>query len=173
VSTLESGITQLTDEQFTEAETNTLEWRVKLYREKRKKSLKQPTTNLITQATCTMSEGEDIKCIIAASTSGRTVRMISRLRPSMIIIGAAHDILNTRKLIVSYGVLPICIGEADQREKTEGIFVRCQNKRAEDEYLDQLLTRGDMVIFTAGTRLGKPGTTNLIQMRKIDEDEEN
>jgi len=99
--------------------------------------------------------------------------MISRLRPSMIIIGAAHDVLNTRKLMVSYGVLPLCIGEADQRERTEGIFLKCQNKRAEDEYLNRLLLTGDMVIFTAGTRLGRPGTTNLIQMRRIDEDDEN
>jgi pyruvate kinase len=171
VAALEEGITVITDEPGTEDEIQELEWRERMYREKRKKSLKQHTTDLITQATCMMSESEGIKCIVAATTSGRTVRMISRLRPSVPIIGAAHDIINTRKLAVSYGVLPICIGEAKDDEKTEDLFNRCQNMRNENVFLSSLLRKGDSVIFTAGTRLNVPGTTNVIQMRTIGEED--
>jgi pyruvate kinase len=89
----------------------------------------------------------------------------------MIIIGAAHDGINTRKLAVSYGVLPICIGEAREKEKTEDIFNKCQIVRGNDAYLNNLLQKGDLVIFTAGTRLNIPGTTNVIQMRKMDEED--
>ncbi len=148
-------------------ESKRLRWRRQHYEEKLGRSGRQPTTNRITQATCTMSEAEEIKYIIAASTSGRTVRMISRLRPSVMIVGAAHDIINTRKLTVSYGVKPICIGEVPNEEGTEGVFLRCKKKVMEVPDLEPSPGEGDLVIFTAGTPLGKPGTTNLIQMRKI------
>ena len=149
-----------------------LKWRGVLYKEKWLKSAQQLTTNRITQAACIISESEEVKFIIAATTSGRTVRMISRLRPSVTIVGAAHDIINTRKLAISYGTLPICIGEASEDEGTEGIFTSCRNEITKDEiikdaYLNLFLREPFTVIFTAGTRLGKPGTTDLIQMRQI------
>lgn len=144
-----------------------LEWRRKLYQLKLGRSGDQPTTNRITQATCTMSEAEEVKLIIAASTSGRTVRMISRLRPSVIIVGAAHDIINTRKLTLSSGVKPICIGTVTEKEGTEGIFYKCRDAILADPELEPPPETGDLVIFTAGTPLGKSGTTNSIKMRRI------
>jgi pyruvate kinase len=151
------------------AELEWLEWRIGLYGEKSGKARLQQTTDRITQATCTMSEGDDIRGIIAATTSGRTVRMISRLRPSVLLIGAAHDLVNTRKLAASYGVLPICIGPVGAAKGTEAIFEHCRAQIGRDKYLRDYLGKED-VIFTAGTRLGQPGTTNVIQMRQILED---
>ena len=114
-----------------------------------------------------MSEAEEVKYIIAVSTSGRTVRMISRLKPAVMIIGAAHDIINTRKLTVSYGVNPICIGAVRTEEGTEEVFGRCREMVLDDPDLEPPAEVGDLVIFTAGTPLGKSGTTNLIKMRKL------
>ncbi len=148
-------------------ECDSLEWRRKLYQQKLGKSVDQPTTNRITQATCTMSEAEEVKYIIAVSTSGRTVRMISRLKPAVMIIGAAHDIINTRKLTVSYGVNPICIGSVHAEEGTEEVFDRCRKMVLDDPDLEPPAEVGDLVIFTAGTPLGMSGTTNLIKMRKL------
>ncbi len=144
-----------------------LEWRRKLYQMKLGRSDEQPTTNRITQATCTMSEAEEVKYIIAATASGRTLRMISRLRPSPMIIGAAHDIINTRRLTVSYGVKPICVGAPANEEGTEEIFARCREIILDDPGLVPPPGKGDLVIFTAGTPLGKSGTTNLVTMRKL------
>lgn len=141
-----------------------LQWRKQLYEEKWGKSKSQIATNRITQATCTMSEAEDIKCIIAASTSGRTVRMISRLRPSVLIVGAAHDAINTRKLSVSYGVLPITIHEVTADQSVTELLDQCQIKISEDSYLSSFLKRGDIAVFTAGSPLRRPGTTNLVQI---------
>lgn len=149
-------------------EGNKLEWRKKLYEEKLGRSDRQPTTNCITQATCTMSESRNIKCIIAATTSGRTVRMISRLKPSVMIVGAAHDIISTRKLALSYGVKPIHIGEVPESEGTEGLLKRCKENAKKDPDLNQLFGKEkNLIVFTAGTPLGRPGTTNLIQIRTI------
>jgi pyruvate kinase len=144
-----------------------LDWRMKLYEEKRAKSETQITTNRITQATCTMSEAEEIKCIIAASTSGRTVRMISRLRPSVLIVGAAHDTINIRKLVISYGVLPISIEEVTANQSAAEMLKECQIKISKDNYLSNFLKTGDAAVFTGGTPVRHPGTTNLVQMVTI------
>jgi len=151
-------------------EAKRIAWRQELYTEKLGKAELQSTTDSITQATCLMSEGDSVEGIIAATTSGRTVRMISRLRPTVLLVGAAHDQVNTRKLAVSYGVLPLCVGRVESSEGTDGIFKRCEAEILKDEHLSVQLGRGRTVTFTAGTRLGKPGSTNLIQMREIGED---
>lgn len=144
-----------------------IDWMQDLYQEKLGKSIKQATTNRITQATCTMSEAEGVDYIIAPSTSGRTVRMISRLRPKAMVLGAAHDIINTRKLTVSYGVKPIHIGKIPANVGTERLFNRCKNRVLKDPELKQKLKGGKRVIFTSGTSLGKTGITYSIQMREI------
>lgn len=151
-----------------------LEWRRELYSEKWGKTQMQIGTNLITQAACKMAEGEGIMCILAASTSGRTVRMISRLRPSVMIVGAAHDPINTRKLALSYGVLPICIEEIGEGDGPEEVFIACQSLLSSNAELKSLLLEGGAikmtktVIFTAGKPLREPGTTNLIQSRELE-----
>lgn len=164
------AITQGAPSRARAEESARLVWRMSVYGEKSGKAALQPTTDRITQATCTMSEGDDIQGIIAATTSGRTVRMISRLRPSVLLTGAAHDPLNTRKLAVSYGVLPVCIGEIASQKGTEAIFEHCRGEIEQDIYLRRHLPDNAAVIFTAGTKLGHPGTTNVIQMRRIREE---
>lgn len=153
------------------AKAERIPWRQDLYEEKLGKAVLQSTTDSITQATCLMSEGEGVEGIIAATTSGRTVRMISRLRPSVLLVGAAHDYANTRKLVVSYGVLPLCVGEVKKFKGTDGIFEKCKAEIVKDENLSVQLGKGRTLIFTAGTRLGRPGSTNLIQMRKLSDED--
>lgn len=150
-----------------EGNKESLTWRRSLYAEKLERSRRQPTTNRLTQAACTMAESTEIKGIIAATSSGRTVRMISRLRPSVIVVGASHDIIVTRKLTISYGVIPLYIGDLPENAGTDELFNRCREVIKQGRYLQQQLKEGDMIIFTAGTPLGKPGTTNLIQMKHL------
>ena len=133
-----------------------------LYQEKAHKSAMQHTTDRITQAACTLSETGEIKGILAATTSGRTARMIARVRPRMPVIGSAHDMLNTRKLIVSYGVWPICVGRIT--EGPERMFQRCTEEIAKDQSLHELLRNGE-IIFTAGSKVAEPGSTNMIQIK--------
>lgn len=143
------------------------EWCCNLYKGKIERSRLQPTTNRITQAACTMSESTEVKCIIAATASGRTARMISRLKPSVIIVGASHDVVTTRKLTISYGVIPLYIGALPVDAGTDDLFNRCREAVKVDHYLERLLKAGDLIVFTAGTPPGTPGTTNLIQMKHI------
>ncbi len=144
-----------------------LEWRMILYKEKLEKTTRQETTNRITQAACMLTEATGTKAIFAASASGRTARMISRLRPLVPIIGAAHDLMNMRKMIISFGVFPICIGIVNTRGSTDEMFKQFRDKVLEHYYLKDFFEKNDTLIFTAGTPLQTPGTTNLVQIKRI------
>jgi pyruvate kinase len=144
-----------------------LDWRIGLYQEKLEKTTRQETTNRITQAACMLTEATGTKAIFAASASGRTARMISRLRPSVPIIGAAHDLMNMRKMIISFGVFPICIGIVNTSGSTDEMFIQFRDKVLEHYYLKEFFVQNDTLIFTAGTPLQTPGTTNLVQIKRI------
>ena len=142
-------------------------WYLTLYREKVKKAKLQRTTDRITQAACTMSEADEISGILARTTSGRTVRMIARIKPRVPIVGATHDSLCARKLIISYGVWPLYIGDVLPTDGSEGMFQQCIDAVVKSEGLNRLLGAGDLV-FTAGAPIAMPGTTNTIQIRPND-----
>jgi len=144
-----------------------LDWRIGLYQEKLGKTSRQETTNRITQAACMLTEATGTKAILAASASGRTARMISRLRPSVPIIGAAHDLMNLRKMIISFGVFPICIGKVITSDSTDNMFKIFKEAVLEHGYLGEFFGQNDTLIFTAGTPLQTPGTTNLVQIKRI------
>jgi pyruvate kinase len=144
-----------------------LEWRRILYQEKLEKTLSQETTNRITQAACMLTEATGTKAIFATSASGRTARMISRLRPLVPIIGAAHDLMNLRKMIISFGVFPICIGIVNTSSSTDEMFIQFREVVLEHGYFGEFFGQNDTLIFTAGTPLQTPGTTNLVQIKMI------
>ncbi len=144
-----------------------LEWRISLYQEKLGKTSRQETTNRITQAACMLTEATGTKAIFAASASGRTARMISRLRPSVPIIGAAHDLMNMRKMIISFGVFPICIGKVNTSGSTDDMFEIFKESVRKHNYLGEFFGENDTLIFTSGTPMETPGTTNLVQIKRI------
>jgi pyruvate kinase len=142
-------------------------WRRRLYEEKMKRTAEQSTTNRITEAACTMSEASEVRAILAVSTSGRTVRMISRLRPTVPVIGACHDILNARKLIVCFGVYSVNIGPVRKGDDADILVDRCRRIITGGPVKEQLLSPESMIVFTAGIPLGISGTTNMLQMRAM------
>jgi pyruvate kinase len=146
------------------------EWQQRLYREKLGKSVKQRTTDHISEAACILSEGEEYKAIIAPTTSGRTARMISRFRPEVPILGVAHDVFNARKLTLSFGIYPLCIG--GQQHDLDEVFDSAACASVKLGYITWrpnfcLLEHDYLVISTSGTPLFTPGTTNLIQIRRV------
>ena len=60
----------------------------------------------ISHATCGMAIDIGAKCIVVSSLSGRTVRMVSRFRVPMDIIGMATNKRVWYKLALSWGVHP-------------------------------------------------------------------
>ena len=145
-------------------------WERDFYQKKLFRATGQRTTDRISESACILSEAEDYKAIVAPTTSGRTARMISRFRPLVPILGVAHDPANARKLMLSFGVYPLCIGET--QSSVEEVFRDACNEAKKRGYIFwspdfRLLHDEDEVISTSGTPLLIPGTTNLIQIRKV------
>ncbi len=156
--------------QTTDAESTVLGWRSQLFFSKVAKSEKQKTTDRICESACFLSESDTAcRAIVAPTASGRTARMISRFRPLVPVIGAAHDEFNQRKLILSFGVYPVLIGLGDKNDPVDVIVMRAISEAMRGPYLPWepafvLLVLDDCVVATSGTPLRMPGTTNLVQI---------
>ena len=114
-------------------------------------------TSAISHATCTTAMDLHAAAIVAVSKSGRTVGMISKYRPSCPIVGCAMDERVCRQLNLSWGVIPL---QLDEEKTADDLFdhaVGAAEHRG-------LVSRGELVVITAGLPLGMSGTTNMIKV---------
>lgn len=114
----------------------------------------------VSHATCQMAINVNAKCIVVNSLTGRTVRMVSRFRCPIDIIGMTTSKKGWRKLNLSWGVTPVL----------------CQTfKSAEDMFANDLveagklvkLETGDNVVLTSGVIDGNTGNTNMLKVERI------
>ena len=114
----------------------------------------------VSHATCAMAVDTDAKCIVVASMSGQTARMVSRFRCPVDIIGMTISEKAWRKLNLSWGVTPIL---SEEFNSVEVLFYRelCEAKRVKG------LKAGDNVVLTGGLINGQPGNTNMIKLETV------
>lgn len=114
----------------------------------------------VSHATCAMAVDTNAKCIVVASMSGQTARMVSRFRCPVDIIGMTTSIKTWRKLNLSWGVTPVL---SEEYNSVEVLFYRelCEAKRLKD------LQKGDNVILTGGQINGRPGYTNILKLETV------
>ena len=114
----------------------------------------------VSHATCAMAVDTNAKCIVVASMSGQTARMVSRFRCPVDIIGMTISEKAWRKLNLSWGVTPIL---SEEFNSVEVLFYRelCEAKRVKK------LMPGDNVVLTGGLINGQPGNTNMIKLETV------
>ena len=114
----------------------------------------------VSHATCAMAVDTNAKCIVVASMSGQTARMVSRFRCPIDIIGMTISEKAWRKLNLSWGVTPIL---SEEFNSVEVLFYR--------ELLEAVklkkLKKGDNVVLTGGQINGQPGNTNMIKLETV------
>ena len=118
-------------------------------------------TDAICHATCTTAHDLNARAIVTVTKSGTSARMISRYRPSCMIIGCTTDEKVSRQLNLSWAVRPILI---DEENDVLELFNRAVNK-ARDE---GVLKSGELVVITSGIPLGIAGTTNMIKVQMVE-----
>lgn len=118
-------------------------------------------TDAICHATCTTAHDLNARAIVTVTKSGTSARMISRYRPSCMIIGCTTDEKVSRQLNLSWAVKPILI---DEENNVLELFNRAVNK-ARDE---GVLKSGELVVITSGIPLGIAGTTNMIKVQMVE-----
>ena len=120
----------------------------------------QNRVDAISHAACTMAIDLSAKAIVVTSLSGLTVRMVSRFRPPIDILGLATNERSWYKLALSWGVLPVLTEHFPNMEVLNYYAVRA----AKDTLS---LSPGDTVVMTGGNTSGESGNTNVIRIETI------
>ena len=115
-------------------------------------------TNAISHATCTMSEDLNAAAIITVTKSGHTARNVSKYRPATPIVCGCITEKVYRQMGLCWGIVPILLEEKDNADELFDYAVDATEKAG-------LISKGDVVIITAGVPLGISGTTNLIKVQ--------
>jgi pyruvate kinase len=98
--------------------------------------------------------------IVVFTSRGSSARMISRYRPPVSVFAITPHDTTARQLSVSYGVTPLLAPDVSTT----------------DEMLNQMdkvlieggiLQKGQLVVFVAGSPVGRPGTTNLMKLHRL------
>lgn len=119
-------------------------------------------TDAICHATCTTAHDLNASAIVTVTKSGTSARMISRYRPSCQIIGCTTDEKVSRKLNLSWAVVPLLIRE-------ESDVIELFNQAVRTAKQAGMVKEGDLVVITSGIPLGMAGTTNMIKVQTVDE----
>ena len=114
----------------------------------------------VSHATCAMAIDTGAKGIVISSLSGLTVRMVSRFRCPIDIIGMTTSEKAWRKLNLSWGVTPVM---SEEFFSVDVMFYHAVRQAKKTLGLE----KGDNVIVTGGETNGRSGTTNTIRLETI------
>jgi len=118
-------------------------------------------TEAISFSSCEVANALGAKAILSSTQSGHTARQISKNRPKSIIIGASPHGWVVRQLMLSWGVIPA------KTEFTENINNMIEKTIEVSKKLNYI-NAGDTVVITGGIMTHKPGSTNFINVRKVE-----
>jgi len=118
------------------------------------------TIDAISHATCGVAIDIGAKAIVVCSLGGGTVRMVSRFRAPIDIIGLTTNERAWRKLALSWAVTPVM---SEEFPSTEVLFYHAGNT-AKSIYR---LAPDDKIVITGGITNGKSGNTNLIKIHTV------
>lgn len=114
----------------------------------------------LSHATCAMAIDTKAKGIVISSLSGMTVRMVSRFRCPVDIVGMTTSQKAWRKLNLSWGVTPVM---SDEFDSVDVMFYH-----AARHAMGILgLKSGDNIILTGGQASKQSGSTNTIRLETI------
>ncbi|HPR81603.1 MAG TPA: pyruvate kinase, partial [Enterococcus sp.] len=101
-----------------------------------------------------------VKCIVAATESGHTAKMISKYRPDADILAVTFDDRTKRGLMLNWGVYPTV---TEKPSTTDEMFDLATKKAVELGFAEE----GDLILITAGVPVGERGTTNVMKIQLI------
>ena len=100
------------------------------------------------------------KAIVVSSISGRTVRMVSRFRSPVDILGITTSEKTWRKLALSWGVFPVL---ARLQSSSDELLLHAIDCAKQIDAVEN----GDIVVIAAGIPLDTTGSTNLMRVAVV------
>jgi pyruvate kinase len=115
----------------------------------------------VTLAACQVTTDLHLGTMICATFSGATARSISQKRPKAVIFASSQNQHVVRQLAMSWGVEAVYQERnGDAEESILGALASATERG--------LLNPGDVVTIITGSSVGIPGTTNMLQVRKVE-----
>ncbi len=101
------------------------------------------------------------RAVVSFTSSGTTVKSIAKYRPKTPIIAVTHSKETSRKLAAVWGVERVLeIPKIKNHQKLIEKFTLAARNEG-------ILKKGDKIIVTMGSMIGKEGTTNMIRVLEI------
>lgn len=114
----------------------------------------------VAHASCILAEHLDAAAIIATTHSGSTAMHISRFKPRPKLISLSPNRVTVRRLCLIWGCIPGFL--AYTRDTDEMIENAAQSALETGN-----VSRGDLVVITAGHPVWLSGTTNMMKVKKL------
>jgi len=107
-----------------------------------------------------MAYNPDVKAIIVFSNSGKSVKLVSAMRPAAKILTISPNINVCRQVSLLWGVQSINSRDANGWKDMMSISKEIIKKL-------KFIKKNDFVIITAGLPFGKAGMTNMVRLYKV------
>ena len=111
-------------------------------------------------AACTTAQEIGADAILTVSQCGTTARLVSRFHPGTPIVACLLDQRVRRQMALYWGVEPIMMPYVNSTDELVSQAVECAEAAG-------LVSRGDLVVVTAGVPVGVSGTTNMIRVQQV------
>jgi len=116
--------------------------------------------NAISQAVGQISEQLQAQAIMTLTKTGATARNVSKFRPHTPILAVTPHVYVARQLQLVWGVRPLLVLDLPSTGQTFQAAINVAQEK-------HLLAEGDLVVMSAGTLQGVPGSTDLIKVEVV------
>jgi len=117
-------------------------------------------TDSIALAACEIAKNLDAAAIITSTKSGHTARQISKNHPPTTIVAVSPVQRVVNQLKLSWGVYPII---SKHSKNIDEMIDNAVNLALGNGFI----SKGDVVVITAGVLVDRPGTTNMLKVHIV------
>ena len=118
----------------------------------------------LTHAACELAEDLDLDAIVTSTQSGLSCTRVARFRPPNKILAVSPEESTVRMLAMVWGVTAVCGEQRGSIEERYDEAIKAAKKYG-------LVEKGDRVIITGGSMSTKPGSTNMLKLHTVGEEE--
>lgn len=132
----------------------------------------QPPTSMDTEmaqdsiafAACSIGEKLEAPAIVTFTSTGGAATRIAKYRPPMAILALTPNEVTRNQLALSWGVVPVLSEDPHDTDD----MVRIANDELKKSKLSDV---GDRYVITAGVPFGVRGTTNMLRVERLKEED--
>jgi pyruvate kinase len=108
----------------------------------------------------TIAQDQGAAAIVCGTATGGTARSVAKFRPAAPILAATDSAGTARRLALIRGVFPVLVHPITD---TDTLL----SAAADAARTSGMVPEGSLIVITAGTPVGEPGSTNLIKVHTL------